>query len=162
MTFTITKVRLAVVILAIALLAPATAFATHSFTDTPDGKFYTDAVAWTKANGITTDCGDGTTFCTNDPVTRGENITFAKRYDDFVVQPALTTLSAGAAANAAAVADTYTKAEVDAAVLAAMLGTATIPSGVTVTGRDGWDFGAGEDNEDIWLPIQLPGRAPSS
>jgi len=147
-------------VLALALLAPATAFATHSFTDVPDGQFYTEAVEWAKANGMTTGCGDRTAFCTNDPVTRAENITFAKRYDDFVVQPALTTLSDSAAANSAGVANTYTKAEVDAAVLAAMLGTATIPSGTTVTGRDGWEFWATEDGDDMWFPIQLPGRVP--
>ena len=38
---------------------------------------------------MTTGCNGGTAFCPEDPVTRGENITFAKRYDDLVVQPAV-------------------------------------------------------------------------
>jgi hypothetical protein len=97
---TITKTKLAIALAAMALLAPAAAFATHSFSDVPDGQFYTEAVEWAKTNGMTTGCGDGTTFCTNDPVTRAENITFAKRYDDFVVQPALTALTSDIATKA--------------------------------------------------------------
>ncbi|RMH78398.1 MAG: hypothetical protein D6683_07640, partial [Actinomyces sp.] len=51
------------------------------------------------------------TFKPEDPVTRGESVTFLKRYDDNIVQPGL--------ADKADAADTYTKAEVDAAIAAA-------------------------------------------
>ena len=40
MTFTITKVKLAIAILVVAVLAPATAFAVHSWPDVDDGRFY--------------------------------------------------------------------------------------------------------------------------
>jgi len=67
------------------------ALAANPFTDVPSGQFYADAVDWAYNNSITTGSPAGsTTFKPNDPVTRGENITFAKRYDDNIVQPALT------------------------------------------------------------------------
>lgn len=87
MTLTITRVRLAIVVLAVALIAPATALATHVFDDVPDGTFYSDAVDWAAVNGITTGKSP-TSFAPNDGVTRGEVVTFLKRfYDTFVVGP---------------------------------------------------------------------------
>ena len=50
----ITKTKLAGALLAAVLTIPATAFATHTFGDVPDGKFYHDAVEWAFDNGITT------------------------------------------------------------------------------------------------------------
>ncbi len=96
MTFTITKAKLGIAILAMALLVPATAWATHSFDDVADGAFYHDASAWAKTNGITVGSGNcggtGNNFCGELGVTRGENITFAHRYDTNIVQPALATI----------------------------------------------------------------------
>ncbi|MDG2216545.1 MAG: hypothetical protein P8L46_00700, partial [Acidimicrobiales bacterium] len=69
-------------VLAVALVVPVTAYATDAWGDVDDGTFYHDAVAWAKGNGMTTGCDGGTNFCPNREVTRGENITFAKRYDD--------------------------------------------------------------------------------
>jgi hypothetical protein len=93
-TITITKLRLAIAIVAIGLLVPATAaVATQVFDDVPDGRFYSEAVAWAFDNNITT----GTTATTFEPdagVTRGQNVTFAKRYDDNIVQPALASVAA--------------------------------------------------------------------
>ena len=88
MTITITKGKLAAAVVAVALLIPATAFATHSWPDVDDGAFYAEAVEWAKGNGMTTGCDGGTNFCPNDGVTRGENLTFAKRYHDLVAVPA--------------------------------------------------------------------------
>ncbi len=90
----ISKTKLIIAVLAMALIVPATAFATDAWPDTEDGKFYHDAVTWAKANGMTTGCDGGTNFCPDRGVTRGENITFAKRYDDLVVQPALAATNA--------------------------------------------------------------------
>ncbi len=87
----------------VATISSGLAFGAHPFTDVPDGKFYTEAVDWAFNLGITTGTS-ATTFEPDASVTRGENITFAKRYDDFVVQPALD--------------DRYTKSEVDAAIAA--------------------------------------------
>ena len=89
MTINLTKGKLAAAVFVIAVLAPTTALAVDSWSDTPDGAFYHDAVTWAKGNGMTTGCNGGTGFCPDDGVTRGENITFAKRYDDIVVQPFL-------------------------------------------------------------------------
>jgi len=146
----------------LSLFAFTAANATHVFDDVLDNRFYAVPVEWASANGITT----GTSPTTFDPdrgVTRGESVTFLKRYDDNIVQPALGGMYTKAevdAAVAAAVAGTYTKAEVDAAVSAALLGTATIPSGTTVTGFDTFDHAVVVDNEDWQIAVQLPGRAP--
>ena len=91
MTVHITKFKAAVALLVVALLVPATAFATHTFSDVPDGTYYTDAVEWAADNGITTGTS-ATEFSPHDAVTRAQNVTFAYRYDQNVVQPALTEL----------------------------------------------------------------------
>ncbi|MEM9467886.1 MAG: S-layer homology domain-containing protein [Actinomycetota bacterium] len=88
-----TKTKLALAIIAIVVAGSSAAFAGSVFSDVDDDRFYADAAAWAKDNGITFGCGDGTTFCPDDPVTRGENITFAKRYDDNIVQPALQEIN---------------------------------------------------------------------
>lgn len=91
MTITIKKLHLAIAVIAIALIAPATALATHVFDDVPDAAFYADPVEWAATNDITT----GRTPDLFDPeagVTRGESVTFLKRYDDNIVQPAIAAL----------------------------------------------------------------------
>jgi hypothetical protein len=98
---TLTKTKFAIGLVAMALLVPATAWATHTFSDVEDGRFYTEAVEWAFENNITTGTSD-TTFSPDDPVTRGQNVTFAKRYDDNIVQPALTEMSTTVAADSAA------------------------------------------------------------
>ena len=70
MTITLTKAKLAIAVLAVVMLVPAT--------------------AWAKDNDITTGSPAGSkTFKPDDNVTRGESVTFLKRYDDNIVQPAL-------------------------------------------------------------------------
>ena len=92
MTIRLTKTQLAVVaIVVVALFLPATAVATHVFSDVPDDRFYADPVEWAAANLITTGTGP-TTFEPDRNVTRGESVTFLKRYDDNIVQPALTAI----------------------------------------------------------------------
>jgi len=84
MTITLKKRHLALAILAVVLAIPTTAYATHVFDDVPDGKFYADPVEWAFDNGITT----GKTPDSFDPegaVTRGEAVTFLKRYHDYSV-----------------------------------------------------------------------------
>jgi len=72
-------------------LGATAGFASSSFTDVPAGRYYTDAVEWAFENGVTTGTS-ATTFSPEDPVTRGQNVTFAYRYDQNVVQPALDAL----------------------------------------------------------------------
>ena len=49
------------------------------FTDISDGTWYTDAVLWAAAEGITDGHGSSTTFCPDLPCTRGEIVTFLWR-----------------------------------------------------------------------------------
>lgn len=105
MTIHITKIKAAVALVVVALLVPVTAIATHTFSDVPDGTYYTDAVAWAANNGVTTGTS-ATTFSPDQAVTRGQNVTFAYRYDQNVVQPALTDIEA-ALADLEASADSY-------------------------------------------------------
>ena len=91
MTVHITKLKAAVALVAALLLVPATAIATHTFSDVPHGMYYTDAVEWAVDNGVTNGVS-ATEFAPDQSVTRGQNVTFAYRYDQNVVQPALTEL----------------------------------------------------------------------
>ena len=50
-----------------------------TFKDVAAGQYYTDAVAWAAAKGITTGTGDGTTFSPNDSCTRAQIVTFLWR-----------------------------------------------------------------------------------
>lgn len=81
-------VRILVATIAALALMAGTAVATHVFDDVPDGEFYAVPAEWAKDNGISLGCG-GNNFCPLDDVTRGENITFAYRYDQNIVQPSL-------------------------------------------------------------------------
>ena len=93
MTISITKSKLAIAVIAVALLVPATALATHVFDDVPDDKFYAVPVEWAFDNGITTG-KSATIFDPDGSVTRGESVTFLKRYNDNIVDPATTDLFA--------------------------------------------------------------------
>ena len=84
--------RLLAGFVAVAVLVPSVVLATHTWPDVPDGRFYTAAVEWAQANGMTTGCDGGTNFCPDRGVSRAENLTYAKRYDDLVVQPALAAI----------------------------------------------------------------------
>ncbi len=93
MTIRITKLRLGALILAFALFVPATAWATHVFTDVTDGAFYAQSAEWAKTNNITKGTNpSGTLFSPNRTITRGEAVTFLKRYNDNVVQPSFASL----------------------------------------------------------------------
>jgi hypothetical protein len=76
----------AAVLIAAGLAFVGVASATHTFDDVPDGRFYSDPVAWAAANGITTGTS-ATTFEPDRNVTRGESVTFLKRYHDTFVEP---------------------------------------------------------------------------
>ena len=94
MTIIITKTKLALGILAMVLVgATVVAAGDGVFTDNPSGTYYHDPVEWAYDNEITTGTS-ATTFSPMDPVTRGQNVTFAYRYDQNIVQPALEDLEA--------------------------------------------------------------------
>ena len=93
MTITLSKTKLAIAVLAVALVVPATALATHVFDDVDDGRFYAEPIEWAADNGITTGVSSNPPlFAPERNVTRGENVTFLKRYDDNIVQPAVNAL----------------------------------------------------------------------
>ncbi len=97
MTIIITKTKLALGILAMVLVGATVAVASDGvFTDNTSGTYYHDPVEWAYDNGITTGTS-ATTFSPMDPVTRGQNVTFAYRYDQNIVQPALEDLEAAVA-----------------------------------------------------------------
>ena len=52
------------------------------FSDVPEGKWYTDGVAWASANGIVNGFPEGT-FQPNDPITREQLVTTLYRYAQF-------------------------------------------------------------------------------
>jgi hypothetical protein len=83
----LTKTRIAAAIIAAATLTTGTALAGSAFDDVDDGRFYAEAVQWAKDNGITVGCDDGTNFCPDNPVTRGENVTFEFRTYKNVIEP---------------------------------------------------------------------------
>ena len=85
------RLKLVVAVVGLVGLGATAGFASSSFTDVPAGRYYTDAVEWAFENGVTTGTS-ATTFSPEDPVTRGQNVTFAYRYDQNVVQPALDAL----------------------------------------------------------------------
>ena len=136
MTITIKKLHLAIAVVAIAMIAPAAALATHSFTDVPDGAFYTDPVEWAAANGITLG-QTPTEFAPLAPVTRGQSVTFLKRYDDNIVQPELAALQADFAAmqsDLEALMDDVGTLQTDVVVIQSDVGT--LPSDVLLIQSD--------------------------
>jgi len=60
-----------------AVVAPTAVWAAH-FPDVADDHTHHDNIAWLADNGITAGCGDGTSFCPGDNVTRGQMATFMR------------------------------------------------------------------------------------
>lgn len=102
LTIKLTKAKLALVVAVVALAGTSVAYATHSFSDVEDDKWYTDAVAWAYDNGITTG-KTPTTFNGDDGVTRYEAVTFQQRYEENVAAPARTVLADDISDNADAI-----------------------------------------------------------
>ena len=102
--------RLLAGFVAVAVLVPSVVLATHTFSDVPDGKYYTAAVSWAADNGITTGTS-ATTFSPDASVTRAQNVTFAHRYDQNIVQPALEDIDTAIDANTTAASTAQTTAD---------------------------------------------------
>ena len=85
------RLRLVVAVVGLVGLGATAGFASTTFTDVDEGRYYTDAVQWAADNGVTTGTS-ATTFSPENAVTRGQNVTFAYRYDQNVVQPALNNI----------------------------------------------------------------------
>ena len=85
------RLKLVVAVVGLVGLGASVAFASNTFTDVDEGRYYTDAVQWAADNGVTTGTS-ATTFSPENAVTRAQNVTFAYRYDQNVVQPALDNI----------------------------------------------------------------------
>ena len=89
----ITKSRFALVVLALTLAVPSVAVAVSPFIDVTPGRFYENPINWAATNNITTGSPAGSnTFKPDNPVTRGEVVTFLKRYNDNITQPDITAV----------------------------------------------------------------------
>jgi hypothetical protein len=86
------RIKLAAAVVGLVGLGATAGFASNTFTDVPAGRYYTDAVDWAFNNGVTTGTS-ATTFSPEQAVTRGQNVTFAYRYDQNIVQPALDNIN---------------------------------------------------------------------
>jgi hypothetical protein len=146
--------------------------ATHTFDDVSSVKFYHGAVEWAAANSITTGTST-TTFEPDRGVTRGESVTFLKRYDDNIVQPALATLTGDVATNTADIAtltgdvatntaDIATKQDKPTGSSALVIGPAAFnaagepDSGVDYEFSDPHRSGGGGASSCIVAPVHLP------
>ena len=89
--FVVGRVRVFVAVVGVVVLGASAGLASSVFTDVDEGRYYSDAVEWAYNNGVTTGTS-ASTFSPEDPVTRGQNVTFAYRYDQNVVQPAFEAL----------------------------------------------------------------------
>jgi hypothetical protein len=80
----------------VAVVSSGLALGANPFVDVPATKFYAEPVDWAYNNALTTGSPAGSdTFKPEDPVTRGENITFNYRYDQNIVQPELEARTVG-------------------------------------------------------------------
>lgn len=80
---------MAVIVVAIAM--PTVAAGVNPFTDVPAGRFFTEPVEWAFDNNITTG-QTPTLFDPDGAVTRGESVTFLKRYNDNIVGQTINQL----------------------------------------------------------------------
>lgn len=72
--------RLAVAVVTVGLLSvPLAAAANHVFGDVDHGYTHAPGIEYVADTGITAGCGDGSDYCPNDAVTRGQMATFLHR-----------------------------------------------------------------------------------
>ncbi len=65
---------------ALVLVIPLTAYATTSmFGDVPDNHIFVKDINWMKTTGVSNGCGNGTNYCPNENVTRGQMAAFMHR-----------------------------------------------------------------------------------
>ncbi len=95
-------IRYGFIALATALmLAPAAAYASHTFTDVPDTNIFHNDIQWMADNDITAGCGGGgTLYCPTDNVTRQQMSAFMRRLAENQVVDAATALEADNATTA--------------------------------------------------------------
>ena len=68
-----------IIAIALVLVIPGIAGAAHIFTDVTDGNTHAEGITWAADNGVTLGCGDGSTYCPEDTVSRAQMGTFMCR-----------------------------------------------------------------------------------
>ena len=116
-----TRTKLAIALLVVATIGATSAMASDGqFSDVPTdgrGSFAHEPAEWAAANGLTTGCNKESgeaisdTFCPDDGVTRGENITFTYRHHTVLIEPLLAAIESDVADNATAAAAAQTAAD---------------------------------------------------
>ena len=79
MRIRISKRGVLIVLIAAVVFIPIGAAATHIFTDVSDFNTHAAGIEWVANAGVTAGCGDGTTYCPNDDVTRAQMATYMHR-----------------------------------------------------------------------------------
>ena len=79
LNITISKRAAIIIAVALLLVIPGIAGATHIFTDVVDGSTHSPGIEWVADNGVSTGCGDGSTYCPNESVSRAQMGTFMCR-----------------------------------------------------------------------------------
>lgn len=77
---------LLIVGIAIALMVPAMAFASHTFTDVTDANIFHDDISWLADAGVTAGCNPPTNdqFCPGDNVSRQQMAAFMRRFAKYI------------------------------------------------------------------------------
>jgi len=70
---------LAVIVTLAAMLVPVGAWASHRFNDVADSNPFHDDISWLANAEVTVGCGDGSSFCPEDAVTREQVAAFMRR-----------------------------------------------------------------------------------
>ena len=76
---TISKRAAVIIVLALVLVIPGVAGATHVFLDVGDGDTHAEGIEWVADAGVSVGCGDGTNYCPDDDVSRAQMGTFMYR-----------------------------------------------------------------------------------
>ena len=76
---TISKRVALIIVLALILVIPGVAVATHVFLDVGDGDTHAEGIEWVADAGVSVGCGDGTNYCPDDDVSRAQMGTFMYR-----------------------------------------------------------------------------------
>jgi hypothetical protein len=76
---TISKRAAVFIVLALILVIPGIAGATHVFLDVGDGSTHAEGIEWVADAGVSVGCGNGTNYCPDDSVSRAQMGTFMYR-----------------------------------------------------------------------------------
>lgn len=67
------------IVAAVSIASPISAFAAQRFRDVPTGYTHAPGISWLVDAGVTAGCGDGTSYCPDEGVTRGQMASFLRR-----------------------------------------------------------------------------------